>query len=144
MSDYPIYAEGYVAELLDDGKVIVWPDITVARQAELLEQVPVLQQRGHFFAVDIVLQPPKALFGEEDKDLWEPTRWHRLVQQDGSLWMETSDPEEIRREMSGEAYRYILDDLDDDEEAPEPPPTDLIHQQLFQTTAVLEWRDVDG
>ena len=63
MSEMPIYAEGYVAELLDDGKVVVWPETTVERQAELIDKVPVLKD-GHYFAVDVVLQPAKALSDE--------------------------------------------------------------------------------
>ncbi|WP_157107476.1 hypothetical protein [Nocardia grenadensis] len=31
---------------------------------------------------------------------WTPTRWYRILQPDGSLWMETSDPEEAREESA--------------------------------------------
>ena len=31
-------------------------------------------------------------------DEWQPTRWYRIMQPDGGLWMETSDPEEARDE----------------------------------------------
>ena len=31
-------------------------------------------------------------------DGWEPGRWYRLRQPDGTLWMETSNPNEARAE----------------------------------------------
>lgn len=29
---------------------------------------------------------------------WTPTRWYRILKPDGSLWMETSDPKEVKAE----------------------------------------------
>ncbi|WP_280411340.1 hypothetical protein [Nocardia asiatica] len=37
---------------------------------------------------------------------WTPTKWFRIRQPDGSLWMETSDEEEARR-MANETGRPL-------------------------------------
>ncbi|KIA63016.1 hypothetical protein [Nocardia vulneris] len=31
-------------------------------------------------------------------DGFQPGRWYRILQPDGELWMETSDPDEVHRE----------------------------------------------
>jgi hypothetical protein len=58
MSDFPIYAEGYVAEVLEDGKIVVWPEDTPDKIAEMMSWHPSVRRR-HYFAVDVVLQPAK-------------------------------------------------------------------------------------
>lgn len=143
MSDYPIYAEGYVAELMPDGKVVVWPEETPDQVGENMSLYPPIKAR-HYFAVDVVLQPARKLIDEPEDDGWWATRWHRLIMADGTLWMETSDPEEIKRELSGEMYRVEMEDLAEGDEAPEPPPAGLVHQQLWQAPIDSEWRNVDG
>jgi alkylated DNA nucleotide flippase Atl1 len=36
---------------------------------------------------------------------WEPTRWWRVLDKTGDLWMESSDEEENRREATREGHK---------------------------------------
>jgi hypothetical protein len=37
--------------------------------------------------------------------LWDAGRWYRVLDDDGKLWMETSDPQEARDEAIKTGYR---------------------------------------
>jgi hypothetical protein len=42
--------------------------------------------------------------GSMAKHDWVPGRWYRVLQPDGSLWMETSDREEAQQEAEAKGW----------------------------------------
>jgi hypothetical protein len=57
------WGRNYVAELLEDGKVVVWPDTTMDDAAEGMEMFRCFNR--HYFVVDLVLTPPVSVDGQE-------------------------------------------------------------------------------
>jgi hypothetical protein len=54
---------------------------------------------------------------------WKPTRWYRILNpDDGSLWMETSDPKEAAKESAATGWPV---------------------KRLWQEVPRIEWREVD-
>lgn len=109
---------------------------------------------GEAEAVDLMTDYPNADFqlffgylqvlpmdAKEDRSDWELTRWHRLMTPDGKMWCETSSETEIEYELSGEAYRDAIADMEDGDEVL-PTPEGLIHQRLYQSPIETEWRNV--
>lgn len=130
-----------VFNVLPSGAVVLFSEgpNAVLKAAELMDRYA--SADFNFFIGRWHVLPMEA--EPEPETEWTPTRWHRLVTPDGEVWMETSDENEIKDELSGETYRDTLEDAEEGETIV-PPPALLIHQRLYQAPVKTEWRNVDG
>lgn len=113
-------------------------DVTLRMVTVLSEKLgrPVTAEEIHEFLFGDLEERLDAYPEKPKDDIWEPGRWWRVLDADGSIWLETSDEQEARNGL-----RERWSSTDEDEMVLGDPVPDRKLQRMYQTTVKTKWRD---